>query len=273
MTPLPFRPKETAEIGIIGGSGFYDLANDLKEVKIETPFGSPSEKVTVGTIAGRRIAFLPRHSKTHDIPPHLINYRANIWALYSLGVTGIVTAHACGSLQKKIKPGSLVVLDQFIDRTYGRKDTYFDGPLVTHVSTAYPYCSELRRLAVSSAKKLKIKTHPKGTVVVIQGPRFSTAAESLWFTKMGWDVVNMTQYPEVVLARELQICYCALAFPTDFDAGVTSTANYKPVELDEVIRVFKENVEKSKELILQMIKKWSDNRKCSCSTSLDKARI
>lgn len=273
MTPLPFKPQESAEIGVIGGSGFYDLATNLKEIKIETPYGSPSEKIAIGYVAGHRVAFLPRHSKTHDIPPHLINYRANVWALYSLGVKGIITAHACGSLQKNIKPGSLVVLDQFIDRTYGRKDTFFEGPMVTHVSTAYPYCPELRNLAISSAKKSKIFIHKKGTVVVVQGPRFSTAAESLWFTKMGWDVVNMTQYPEASLARELQICYCALAFPTDFDAGVSSSKRLKAVDTDEVIRVFRKNVEKSKEIILKMISNWSKKMECTCSSSLEKARI
>ncbi len=153
MMKLLFQPVEEAEIGIIGGSGFYDLASGLKEIKVETPYGPPSEKLALGEIAGHRVAFLPRHSKTHDLPPHRINFRANLWALYSLGVKEIVTSHACGSLQLKIKPGSVVVLDQFVDRTWGRKDTFFDGPYATHVSTAYPYCERLRNHALKTTTR------------------------------------------------------------------------------------------------------------------------
>ncbi len=273
MTIQPFPLQSLAEIGIIGGSGFYDLAAGLKEIKVETPFGIPSEKVAVGIVAGRRVAFLPRHSKTHDLPPHQINYRANLWALHSLGVREVITSHACGSLQAKIKPGSVVVLDQFIDRTTGRRDTFFDGPYATHVSTAYPYCERLRQVAVKAGRKLGLKVHSQGTVVVIQGPRFSTAAESLWFTKMGWDVINMTQYPEVVLARELQMCYCALAFPTDFDAGVVAIKKLKPVTAGEIIEVFNRNIADAKRLMLAMIKSWPKERECVCSRSLEGARF
>jgi 5'-methylthioadenosine phosphorylase len=211
-----------AEIGIIGGSGFYDLAIGLEEIKVETPYGPPSDKIALGRIAGKRVAFLPRHGKTHDIPPHKINYRANIWALKSLGVTRILTSHAVGSLQKKIRPGDFIILDQFIDRTAGRIDTFYDGQIATHVSTAFPYCPQLRKLALKEAKNLRLPVHERGTVVVIQGPRFSTAAESAWFTKMGWDVVNMTEYPEIALAREKEICYCAIAVATDYDAGLVN---------------------------------------------------
>lgn len=270
---LFLHSKPVAEIGIIGGSGFYDLASGLKEVKVETPFGPPSEKLAVGEVAGRRVAFLPRHSKTHDIPPHRINFRANIWALYSLGVREIVTATACGSLQRGIKPGELVVLDQFVDRTRLRKDSFFDGPVATHISTAYPYCSRLGEYTGKVGRKLKLSIHPKGTVVIIQGPRFSTAAESQWFTKMGWDVVNMTQYPEVVLARELQICYCALALVTDYDVGIVAKEKLKPVSAEEVVKVFKGNVSRAKKLILAMVKDWPEKRNCECARALDGARF
>lgn len=271
VKPFPFQ--NLAEIGIIGGSGFYDLAENLKEIKVETPFGAPSEKVALGEIAGRKIAFLPRHSKAHDLPPHQINYRANLWALHSLGVREILTSHACGSLQVNIKPGSVVVLDQFVDRTAGRKDTFFDGPYATHVSAAYPYCERLRKAAVKAAKKSGLTVHPQGTVVVVQGPRFSTAAESKWYTRMGWDVVNMTQYPEVVLARELQMCYGALAFPTDFDAGIVSLKKLPPVSAQEVAAVFKKNIRHAKSLLREMLKNWPKERDCPCGSALEGARF
>ncbi|MBI5465026.1 S-methyl-5'-thioadenosine phosphorylase, partial [Candidatus Gottesmanbacteria bacterium] len=226
-----------AEIGIIGGSGFYELASGLKEFKVETPYGSPSGKVAIGKIANHQIAFLPRHGRNHQLPPHKINYRANLWALKKLGVERILSVTACGSLQKEIKRGDFVVLDQFVDRTRGRADTFYDGPETIHISTAYPYCPELSKLAYASAKKLKIPVHPKGTVVVIQGPRFSTKAESEWFTKMGWDVINMTGYPEVVLARELEMCYCAIALATDYDVGIVVSEKLPPVSTEEIIKV------------------------------------
>ncbi len=269
----PFKSTETAEIGIIGGSGFYDLADNLKEIKAETPYGPPSDRIAVGTISGAKVAFLPRHGKEHSIPPHRINYRANSWALHSLGVKEIITAHACGSLQKKIKPGDVVVLDQFVDRTTGRKDTFFDGSIATHVSTAFPYCERLRKQATKTAGKLRLKVHPEGTVVVISGPRFSTAAESLWFTKMGWGVVNMTQYPEVTLARELQICYCALAFPTDYDSGLVLAGKISPVSAREVAEVFGKNINKAKSLILEMVKNWPKGSGCECQRALEDARF
>lgn len=272
MSFEPFARKNIAEIGIIGGSGFYELASDLEEIKVETPFGSPSDFLTIGKISGKRVAFLPRHGRHHTIPPHVINYRANLWALHSLGVKEIIAINACGSLQKKIRPGSVVVLDQFIDRTNGRKDTFYNGPEVTHVSSAYPYCQRIDEAAAASARKLNLITHPKGTMVVIQGPRFSTAAESLWFTKMGWEVIGMTQYPEVVLARELQMCYGALAFPTDFDAGLVTVEKMKPVSAREVSNVFRTNIKKAKELVLQIVEDWPKREGCDCGQALESAR-
>lgn len=267
------RENEKAEIGIIGGSGFYDLAKDLKEIKVETPYGPPSDKIALGIIAGRKVAFLPRHNKTHDVPPHKINYRANVWALYSLGISQIITATNCGSLQTQIKPGDFVILDQFVDRTKGRIDTFYDGPIVTHVSAAFPYCSRIRRHAIKTAENLSLKIHQKGTVVVIQGPRFSTAAESAWFTKMGWSVVNMTQYPEVILVRELQMCYGAIALVTDWDVGLVAGGKIKPVSVEMVIKTFKNNISKVKKLILKMIESWPKTRICDCKNALKGARL
>ncbi|MBN1263823.1 MAG: S-methyl-5'-thioadenosine phosphorylase [Candidatus Pacebacteria bacterium] len=262
-----------AEIGIIGGSGFYDLATDLTEIKMKTPFGPPSDSLGLGKIAGRKVAFLPRHSKTHTIPPHRINYRANIWALKSLGVSRIITSHAVGSLQKKIRPGDLLVLDQFVDRTGGRDDTFYDGPAVTHISTAFPYCPQLRSLAINQIKKFGQKVHEKGTVVIIQGPRFSTAAESVWFTGMGWEAVNMTEYPEVVLAREKEMCYCAIAVSTDYDAGLVAGGQVRPVSAQEVIRVFKKKINLVKKIIAAMIENWPRKVTCRCQMALKEARF
>ncbi|MFC1790405.1 S-methyl-5'-thioadenosine phosphorylase [Patescibacteria group bacterium] len=265
--------KNQAEIGIIGGSGFYELASDLKEIKVETPYGPPSDKISLGEVGGKRIAFLPRHNKDHQIPPHQINFRANIWALKALGVTGIITSHAVGSLQKRVKPGDFVILDQFVDRTKGRIDTFYDGQIATHVSTAFPYCPQLRKVAVEATKAMKIRCHKTGTVVVIQGPRFSTAAESAWFTKMGWEVINMTQYPEVALVREKEICYCALAIVTDYDAGLLARGEVGPVSVKEVIQVFKKKINLARKIVLEMIKNWPTKIDCHCRQALQEARF
>lgn len=265
--------KNKIEIGIIGGSGFYDLATGLKEIKVETPYGAPSDKIAVGSVAGKSIAFLPRHNKNHDIPPHLINYRANIWALKSLGVERIITSHAVGSLQTDYKPGDFVLLDQFVDRTKGRIDTFYDGSLVTHISTAFPYCPQLRKIAVKKAGEMNLPLRDKGTVVIIQGPRFSTAAESSWFTKMGWHTVNMTEYPEIVLAREKEMCYLAIAVVTDYDCGLVAEGKVKPVSVEEITANFKPNIDKIKMLMLSMIKDWPSVRSCGCQNVLAGSRF
>lgn len=262
-----------AEIGIIGGTGFYDLAVNLKEIKVETPYGAPSDKIALGEIYKKQDAFLPRHNKNHDLPPHLINYRANIWALKSLGVERILTSHAVGSLQKDYRPGELVILDQFVDRTKNRIDTFYDGPFATHVSTAFPYCPQIRKLIIKQAEEMRLKIHPAGTVVVIQGPRFSTAAESWWFTKMGWHTINMTEYPEIVLAREKEICYAAIAVVTDYDSGLVAEGKIEPVSAEEIVRNFKVNIEKIKKLMLNTIKNWPSKRTCECGKALTQARF
>ncbi|MBU2577820.1 S-methyl-5'-thioadenosine phosphorylase [Patescibacteria group bacterium] len=267
------KEKKIAQIGIIGGSGFYDLVSGLEEIKVETPYGSPSEKIAIGEVSGKKVAFLPRHGKDHNIPPHLVNCRANIFALKSLGVERIITSHAVGSLQENYQPGDLVVVDQFVDRTKGRPDTFFDGPVATHVSTAFPYCPQIRELTIKNCREMKLKFHDSGTMVVIQGPRFSTAAESLWFTKMGWHIINMTGYPEVALAREQEICYTAIGVVTDYDCGLVAQGKVRPVSVEEIIANFKLNIEKIKNLMTKTIENWPDKRICECGSSLARARF
>jgi 5'-methylthioadenosine phosphorylase len=260
------RPK--AEIGVFGGSGFYSLLESTEQVLIDTPYGAPSSPVTLGEVGGRRVAFLPRHGAEHQYPPHMIDYRANVWAMKTLGVTRIIGPNACGSLQAHVKPGDFVICDQFVDRTWGRKDTFYDGPTTTHVSSADPYCPTMRGVAIAKAAELGITAHPTGTVVVIQGPRFSTRSESKWFASQGWEVINMTQYPECFLARELEICYCNISLITDHDAGAEGAA---PVTNDEVVRVFNANNEKVRSLILAMIPELPEARECVCATALEGA--
>ncbi len=263
----------SAEIGVFGGSGFYTLLENAEEVKIDTPYGAPSDLVTIGTVAGRRVAFLPRHGKRHSLPPHMIPYRANIWAMKQLGVTRIIGPNAVGSLQADIKPGDFVVCDQFIDRTRGRPDTFYDGPIVTHISSAEPYCAKLRDLAVAIAREQGIRVHDGGTCVVIQGPRFSSRAESQWFTRMGWSVVNMTQYPECILALEQEICYVNIALITDYDVGIVAAGGAEPVNAAEIINVLSANNERVKNVILEMVKRMPDTRDCPCATALKHARL
>ncbi len=252
----------------------YEFLKNGKWITIKTPYGKPSDQIFLATHKGRKIAFLPRHKRGHKIPPHMINYRANIWALKSLGVKYIISPAAVGSLQPNIKRGDFVICDDFIDRTHCRKDTFFDGPKVIHISPAFCYCDKLRKIAIDVCKKHKIRVHPKGTVVVIQGPRFSTKAESKWFTKMGWDMVNMTQYPENVLAREAEICYLNISVVTDYDVGLVGKKGIEPVSIGEVITVFDKNIEKVKKVILEIIEKIPKNYKCKqCHEALKGAEV
>lgn len=262
-----------AEIGIFGGSGFYSLLSDAEELTVETPYGAPSARVTVGDIGGRKVAFLPRHGERHQLPPHMINYRANVWAMKSLGVTQIIGPSACGSLQPDVEPGHFVLCDQFVDRTKGRKDTFYDGPVATHISMAEPYCPSMRSVAAKAATDIGITCHASGTVVVIQGPRFSTKSESKWFADQGWEVINMTQYPESCLARELEICYLNISLITDYDVGLEGHPEIKPVTMDEVIAIFNGNNERVKELLHAIIPALPTHRDCVCSKALTGARL
>ncbi len=248
MFDSPALPK--ADIGVFGGSGFYDFIDVVDEVKIETPYGSPSSIITIGELYGKRVAFMPRHGRDHSLPPHKINYRANVWAFKSLGIKRVICPCAAGSLQKHVKPGQFVFCDQYVDRTNGRADTFFDGPITTHVSAADPYSAELTRLAVQAAQDCGIEYHEGGTIVVIQGPRFSTRSESKWFRDQGWEVINMTQYPEVHLVKELEMDPVNISLITDYDTGVEGVP---PVSHAEVIEVFTENNARLRKLLFRLI--------------------
>jgi 5'-methylthioadenosine phosphorylase len=263
--------QQAAEIGIFGGSGFYSFLPDVQEVRVHTPYGAPSDKLALATLEGRRVAFLPRHGRDHAHPAHRVNYRANIWAFKELGVKEILAPFSCGSLQRHIHPGDFVIVDQFIDRTRGRQDTYFDGPETHHIGAAEPYCVRLRGTALQAAQQLGIPVHAAGTAVVIQGPRFSTRAESAWFTREGWDVVTMSQYPEAILARELGLCYTGIALVTDYDTGIAQ--GRESVSIDEVFRVFKENVGKVQDLIRAMVPHLGGERPCACEEEARRAVV
>ena len=265
------HPPPAAEIGVIGGSGLYALLDDAREVEVSTPYGAPSDRITVAEVGGRRVAFLPRHGRDHRFPPHRIPYRANVWAMREIGVRRVIGPNASGALKAELRLGEFVVCDQFVDRTRGRADTFYDGPETTHVSAADPYCPDLRRLLVETAAELGIPARDGGTVVTIQGPRFSTRAESKWFQSMGWDVINMTAYPEGHLARELELCYANISMVTDHDVGVDGTA---PVSHETVVRVFNENNERLRELLYAVLPKIEPQpEEHLCATALRGARF
>jgi 5'-methylthioadenosine phosphorylase len=224
----------------------------------------------IGEIGGKRVAFMPRHGRGHELPPAQINYRANIWALKELGVRRVIGPCASGALRPELALGEFVVCDQFVDRTTGRADTFYEGLDTTHVSPADPYCAELRQILVESARELEIPVRDGGTVVVIQGPRFSTRAESEWFRRMGWDVINMTAYPEGYLARELELCYANISMVTDHDVGVGGA---EPVSHETVLRVFSENNERLRELLFAAIPRIGVQPKDACATALEGARV
>jgi len=240
-----------AEIGVFGGSGFYTLLSDVRELKVDTPYGLPSDSVFLASVNGRAVAFMPRHGRHHTIPPHKINYRANVWAMRSLGCQAIISPCAAGSLRKEIEPGHFVVSDQFVDRTSGRLDTFYDGPIVTHLSAAEPYDATLRKAAIQTIRDHGIVCHETGTIVVIQGPRFSSKAESQWFREAGWHVINMTQYPEAHLCAELGMGVVNIALATDYDSGVHAGA--EAVTATDVLAVFKSNSEKIKKVVLDLV--------------------
>lgn len=257
------RNKFQADIGIFSGSGMYEISADkIEKAKISTPYGPPSDLIDICTIGDKKVAFLPRHGRNHAIPPHKINYRANLWAMKELGVSRIISPCAVGSLQKDMAPGDFVVTDQFIDRTKGRIDTFADGPDVMHISAAEPYCPELRNLAVAAIEQEGARVHRSGTIVVINGPRFSSKAESKWFTQMGWHTVNMTQYPEVVLAQELGICIVNIAMITDYDAGLVG--DVPEVTTKEVVRMFQSSIGTMHKILIRLVNSVPAGRGGSC---------
>ncbi|MEP7034196.1 MAG: S-methyl-5'-thioadenosine phosphorylase [Actinomycetota bacterium] len=261
-----------AEIGVIGGSGFYEFLSDSERFAITTPFGEPSDDVVIGDLEGRRVAFLARHGRGHRFPPHRVNYRANLWALRSVGVRQVLAPCAVGSLRPENGPGTIVVPDQVVDRTWGRDHTVYDGvgPVV-HIGFADPYCPRGRQVAITACRAAGMSVVDAGTLVVINGPRFSSSAESRWHQQAGWTVVGMTGMPEASVARELAICFTTLALVTDHDAGV---GGGEAVTHAEVLKVFARSIDGLKAVLRSAIAAMPPpeddaSATCSCRRSLD----
>jgi len=257
-----------ARIGIIGGTGVFDPEMfELKEtIKLSTPYGPPSDDIQIGEMGGTMVAFMQRHGKGHVYPPHMVNYRANLWALKQVGVERIISPCAVGSLQEEYAPGEIVIVDQFIDFTKKRDYTFYDGAKTVHISVADPFCEELRDILIKEAKRKKIPFHKEGTYVCIEGPRFSTRAESRMHRAFA-DIVGMTLVPECQLARELEMCYVSLAMITDYDVWAEH-----PVDTAMILKTMAENVDKIQKLIMSTLPKIPEARKkCDCSDALKAA--
>ncbi|MCW2765700.1 MAG: mtnP [Nocardioides sp.] len=259
--PRGTRVSAIADVAVIGGTGFYSFIEDPEEHPVETPYGAPSAPVAVGTVAGRRVAFLPRHGKAHEFPPHRINYRANLWALRSLGVRQVLAPCAVGGLRDEVAPGDVVVPDQLVDRTTGRTQSYVETGAV-HLPFADPYCVRLSKAVVAADPDIS----RGGTMVVIEGPRFSTRAESAHYADQGWTLINMTGSPEAALARELRQCYAAIALVTDMDAGVEEGSG---VGQEDVFALFRQNLERLKTVLTDTVAHLPDPEGCSCSSWAD----
>jgi 5'-methylthioadenosine phosphorylase len=259
------------EIGIIGGTGLYDpnLLKNVRGVEVSTPYGPPSDSFTIGEIAGRSVAFLARHGRKHTIRPTDVNSRANMYAFKKLGVTRVLAVSTVGSLKEEYKPGDLVFIDQFIDRTTKREQSFYTHERVCHISVAEPMCPEVRKTLMNVSKKSKIDAHSNGTYVCIEGPRFSTKAESRMFQMWGADVVGMTMVPECVLAREAELCYASTAMITDYDCWKDH-----PVSTNEIVSTMRLNVEKVKKLIMGAVLELPKKReKCQCTCALSNAFV
>jgi 5'-methylthioadenosine phosphorylase len=262
--------EHQAEIGIFGGTGIYDseLLQNAKEISIDTPYGKPSDLITIGTFDDRKVAFLPRHGKKHSIPPHMINYKANIWAFKELGVKRIIAPSAVGSLKEKIKPGHFALPSQFLDFTKSRDGTFSENGRVIHISVADPFCPELQNVILKAVKKQNITLHKNCTYVCIEGPRFSTKAESKFFRSTGADIIGMTLVPECQLAREAQICYASISTITDYDVWAE-----KPVTAKEVLETLSKNVAMTKKLLTLLIDEIPKTRGCACEKALSEAEF
>ena len=262
--------EKDVEIGIFGGTGIYDsgLLENPTEIDIDTPFGKPSDKITVGIFKGRKIAFLPRHGRKHSIPPHMINYRANIWAFKELGITRIIAPSAVGSLKEELEPGHFVLPTQFLDFTKSRQGSFSENGRVIHISVADPFCPELQSSIIDTADKQNLHIHKDCTYVCIEGPRFSTKAESKFFRTTGADIIGMTLVPECQLAREAQMCYASISTVTDYDVWAE-----KPVTAKEVLETLSKNVETTKQILTELIEKIPKTRSCSCAKALEEAEF
>ena len=254
------------KIAIIGGTGVYDprILSNVQEKEIVTPYGAVQYKT--GEYAGKEVAFIPRHGSKHSIPPHLINYRANIWAMKKIGVQNIIATTAVGSLNLAMKPGDFVLIDQFLDFSKNRHNTFYEGGErgVVHVDVTEPYCSTLRNVLLQGATKLHLPVHASGTYVCTEGPRFETPAEIKAYAKLGGDLVGMTNVPEVVLAREAEMCYVTVSMVTNFAAGISPL----PLTHHEVLETMKENTEKFKSLIMESIAAIEPDTDCACKHAL-----
>ena len=265
-------PSAQAEIAVIGGSGLYDIEglSNVERVEIDTPFGSPSDSIVVGELAGIRVAFLPRHGRGHRFNPTHIPVRANIYALKTLGVEKVISVSAVGSLKEEFAPLDLVIPSQLIDRTRLRENTFFDEHIVVHVGVADPFCADASQAIHRAAQAMDVNVHPGGTMVVMEGPAFSTKAESLMYRSWGADIIGMTALPEAKLAREAEMCYATMAWITDYDVW---RANTEEVTVEAVVQNLLKNVATSKELLARVVPAISGERSCSCGNSLRDAII
>lgn len=261
---------ERVTIGVIGGSGLYEMEGltNIKRVRITTPFGKPSDEYLIGTLFGKRVAFLPRHGRGHRVMPTDINYRANIYGMKKLGIERIISVSAVGSMKEEIRPGDIVIPDQFYDHTKHRRSTFFGNGVVAHVGMADPVCADLCKVLVDAGGRAGAKVHAGGTYICMEGPQFSTRAESLTYRKWGVDVIGMTNATEAKLAREAEICYSTIALATDYDCWHHSE---EAVTVEAVLEVMKHNIETSKAIIKQAVQMLSAERSCGCGTSLQYA--
>lgn len=257
----------TAKIGVIGGTGLYKIEGitDIRDITLETPFGAPSDSITIGNLGGTGVAFLPRHGRGHRILPCEIPARANIYALKSLGVEFIIAINSCGSFKEELKPGELVIPDQIIDRTHGRISTFFGDGVVVHVSLADPYCDEFSSFLYDCAVEAGAKVHKGGTYIAMEGPAFSTRAESRLYKSWNADIIGMTAMPEAKLAREAEICYASISCITDYDSWREHEAG---VTADVILDLLKKNMNMAREIIQVAVKKLPEKRRCECQTAL-----
>jgi len=261
-----------AKIGVIGGTGLYDIEGltDIEEADIDTPFGKPSDTITIGKLEGVGIAFLPRHGRGHRISPTELPVRANIYALKSLGVEHIIAVSSAGSFKQEIMPGDLVIPDQLIDRTRSRVNSFFGEGIVVHIPFAEPFCPTLCQVLYESAKEAGASVHPKGTFVVMEGPAFSTRAESRLYRSWGADIIGMTALPEAKLAREAEICYAIIGCVTDYDSWMERS---EPVTIDVVLNTQHQNIDTTKKIIKLAVSRIPEERNCGCATALEGAIV